>query len=283
MLSPSDVVETCSLGGEATYLKLKDGRELVLKGVPRQERASWQPGTPWTELQALDILSAAGAPVPKLVAADPQAGWLMNTFLPGRPLGEVLPVVGDAAFPALVAGLTQIERILSAYASELTPHTADDAPSAWFDMAKRMESLLTSEAAEAWAKLIQDVLDPAALTLGPLDIHAGNAIWHRDQVYFIDFATAGPDFPERRLAAYGQAVSPQVASALTPAAYASYVEAAGHKAGLRLAVFDLLFWGVVLSRLRAGDPNPLREWALAQWRRDRLPDGRLAIVIEGLR
>lgn len=303
MLSPADVVKTHPLGCEATYLRLKDGRELVLKGVPRQDRERWRPGQAWTELQVLDILGAAGAPVPKLVAADPQAGWLLLTYLPGQPLGEVLPRLSDASsslFSALVEGLRTIEGVFSSFASELAPYVADAAPSTWSSMASQMEALLTPCAASAWRALVQDVMEPEALTLGPLDIHAGNAIWYQGQLYFIDFATIGPDFPERRIAAYGQVAWPKAASSLTPEAYGTYSDTAGPKAALRLAVFDLLFWGVVLERLQVmeneptsplgarlraelGDPEPLRKGALVQWRRNRVDDARVATVVAGLR
>lgn len=306
--SPEDVLETRSLGGEATYLRLKDGRELVLKGVPRQERERWRPGRAWTELVALDLLAAAGAPVPQLLAADTRAGWLLRQYIPGPPLGTVLlptdpgpgPTPGPAdIFRALADGLRRIEQVLAAAAAELAPHVDDVAHATWKRMAARLESLLAPEAADAWQELVREALDPAALTLGPLDIHAGNAVWHEGRVYFVDFATLGPDFPERRLAAYGQAVRPKAASALTAEVYAAYAEEAGPRAALRLAVFDLLFWGVVLQRLRIMTEQPespdalrlRREWgeaaalsagAIAQWHRERVPDARLAAVVAGL-
>lgn len=301
----STVAVSRPLGGEATYLQLADGRAFVLKGVPRQERPRWRPGRPWAELVVLDLFGSAGGPVPRLVAADLAAGWLLRTFEPGRPLSDLAVAarddagLGGAVFSDLVEGLRDLEQRFASAAGDLQPYLAADAPALWHAWSDAAARLLRPEGQQAWQELARAVLQPAAATLGPLDVHAGNAVWQPGGVRFLDFATVGPDYPERRLAAYAQTVGPQPGSLLTPEAYAAYAGRCGRDAALRLALFDLLFWAVALSRLRAAmqqpggpaaealrrawpDPEALWPAALAMWRRRRLDDPRLEAITGAL-
>ncbi|MFS8571576.1 MAG: hypothetical protein LOD85_00905, partial [Clostridia bacterium] len=79
----ADLEEARRLTGDVLYVRLSDGRQLAAKGVARQSAATWRPGEPWAELVALDALGAEGAPVPKLVAADLEHGWLAMEFADG--------------------------------------------------------------------------------------------------------------------------------------------------------------------------------------------------------
>lgn len=295
------VVTTRHLAGEATYLKLADGRELVLKGVPRQERSRWRPGTPWAELVALDAIGALGGPVPRLVALDLEAGWLLRTYEPGRPLSQEIPTgeKDPGLFSSLVAALFHLERLFVEAQDAIKAHTTAAAPSLWGTLHTRMQGLLSAQAQEAWAELSREVLTPDALTVGPLDINAGNALWQRSRIIFLDFATIGPDFPERRLASYAQIAWPKVGSSLDANAFSRYRAEYGNQAALRLALFDLLYWAIALSRLRvvldhpesaaaralAGEvPEPERLWqpTLDMWTRRRLSDERINTIVRGI-
>lgn len=251
LLFGSHVVDTRPLGGQATYLRLADGRELVLKGVPRQELSRRRPGEPWCELAVLDLLGAVGAPVPQLLAFDLEDGWLVYEFVSG-PTGREL--VRDGAPPAgfvleIAAALRRIENTLYAEQQALQKFTAPDSHGTWQVLSQKMLPLLTPPAKAAWEKLARLALDASALTLGPVDTHAGNVVWHDGQPVFLDFATIGRDFTERRLAAYVQVDGLHAQAALSPAVYTAYAERYGLTASLRLAFFDFLFWGIVWARL----------------------------------
>lgn len=298
----SEVIHSRRLPGEATHIKLADGRELVLKGVPRQERSSRQPGQPWTELVALDSLGAEGAPVPRLVAADVGDGWLIRDYDPGQPLNELLATKKQPSslFSTLVRDLLSIESACLTAADELGPfivaHSSIDEVRG---LAQGIEPLLLPGARSAWQDLINMALAPDTLSLGPVDNHPGNALWQGDRLIFIDFATVGLDFMERRIVAYSQLAYPTVASIITPHAYDHYRAVAGEQATLRLALFDLLFWGIVLSRLYAlraqpesgaaialraawPDADALWEPAYAMWTRFRLANATITTIGKGL-
>lgn len=296
----STVSASRALGGEATYLRLADGRELVLKGVPRQSRPTWQPGAPWAELVLLDLLAAEGAPVPRLLAADPKAGWLVRTYEPGLPLSRALATEAESLFAPCLHALNSVERILQREADYIAPYTTEQAAATWDAMRRSVSALLTPTAQATWDDVSGRVLHPDARTLGLLDVNAENALWRDGSVLFIDLASVGPDYPERRLTAYLQVVAPSPASALTEEAYARYLEEHGEEAAWRLALFDLLFWLTALSRIRLmrtqpdhpvaqglrrawGDPETLRRPLLTAWHRRRFDDTELARIISGLR
>lgn len=295
----SSVAQTRRLGGEATYLLLGDGRELVLKGVPRQDRPTWVPGTPWTELVVLDLLASEGMPVPELVAADLNDGWMLRSYEPGQPLSEIVSPLRHEVWSALVQNLTSLEKTLAAASHELSTFATPSAPAAWASVNENMMGLLAPAGQQAWNELREWVLLPQETTLGLLDINANNAVWNEGRLCFIDFATIGPDFPERRLVSYAQSAWPHPGTLLGPAAYEDYASQFGQRAAVRLALFDLMFWAIVLARLQVmrtrpqsdaairlrkvwGDPQKLWEPSLRMWGRHRMTDRRLDEIVGGL-
>lgn len=297
----SPVITTRPLGGEATYFALADHRELVHKGVPRQSRPMWQSGQPWTELVVLDLLHYHGASVPKLVAADLQAGWMLYEYEQGDTLASIIcQEASPPIFPSLARELATIQNACMSASEDLAPYAAAADPDDFRALASGLTWLLAPAARPSWRALINLCLDPDALCLGPVDVQPANALWNDDRVLFIDFGTVGPDYTERRLVSYCQLVSPQVGTLLTPEAYQWYKETAGYLPALRLAFFDLLFWGLALSRLevvRRQPHSPVAQAIAAAWthsdalwssictlwQRTRLDDPHVMAVTRGLR
>ena len=73
---------------------------------------------------------------------------------------------------------------------------------------------------------------------------------------FLDMASYGYDVTEKRLSAYAQRAGKHPATMLDEAAYADYAAFRGEGAAIRLAYYDLLFWGIGLMRLLAALRQP---------------------------
>lgn len=264
-------------------LSLADGRRLVAKSVARQSLPTWRPGQPWAELVALDALGAAGAPVPKLVAADLEHGWLVTEFAGGDDLDAALASRSEEAFRLLVLGLLRLEEAFASEWEVLKPwavaRVEDDRT-----LAAGLASLLDPGCREAWLDLAREATEreategdaargsataghptqagdacdaktPAFWTPGPLDVRAANVVWAKD-VTFLDMASYGYDVTERRLASYAQRAGKGAASLLNAAAYGWYRKVRGERAAVRLAFYDLLHWGLAIARLVAAIREP---------------------------
>lgn len=301
------IVSVEPLGGQAFAVSWADGRRTVLKGVPRQEAEFWHPGKPWTELVAADLMTAEDAPTPRLLAADLTHGWLLREFAPGRPLDEVADPKGhrgradeggvSPVFSALVAELSRLEATFEAVWPELAPFDATPAGDL-AALAVGVGRLLPDNAQSAWDDLTR-LAESGPRLPGPLDVRPANAVWNGDTVFFLDLATVGFDYKERRLVAYAQAAGRTWSSLLCESAYSAYARVNGEDAAVRLAYFDLMFWALVFARLRIlehraaspagqvlrnvwGDPATLRPKWLTQWRRPRIHDPRIDAVVRAL-
>lgn len=292
-----ELCATRSLGDAVLYLRLRDGRELVAKGVARQSVPSWEPGRPWAELVALDALSAAGAPVPNLIAADLNHGWLIQEFVPGETMTEVLRREEQDAFGALAHGLIRLEAAFEAQWDALErwavpAHRRDRR------LAELAEPLLNEGARLSWKELAALATEEEAARPGPLDVRSGNAIW-AGTVTFLDMASYGYDVTEKRLVAYAQVAGSAPASLLDENSYTEYMAMRGERAAVRLAYYDLLFWAIALVRLIAalkqpeskagrmvkkvwGEPTRLLPLYKAMWERTRVADARIDQVRQGL-
>jgi len=286
------------LGPEVLLVHLGDGRRLVAKGVARQSWESWRPGRPWAELVALDALGALGAPVPRLVAVDQEHGWLAMEYVPGTGIEEAALRPSPGAFASLTAALQALEEAFAAEWQSLSPWAAASPGQPW-ELAARLVPLLDADAHGAWAEVAGEALDPSAVRPGPLDVQPDNVVWG-ERVALIDMASFGYDWTEKRLAAYAQRAGPRPVSLLDRRAYAHYAEAKGEQAAVRLAFFDLLYWGVALTRLLAamrdpgskaagrlrsawGEPQALVAPFASMWQRERIADPRVERVRNGLR
>lgn len=305
-LLDGELVGASMLGDEALLVRLAGGRQLVAKRVARQSQGTWRPGKPWAELVALDALSARGAPVPRIVAADLGHGWLALEYVPGVGLQEVCEAGAPpattrlAAFVSLVNALEQLEHAFAAEWEHLSPWAtpvADDHR----QLAAGLAPLLDHGARDAWNELAALAIQRGAVHPGPLDVQPGNVIWGErpSRVTFVDMASFGHDVTEKRLVAYAQKAGPGPRSLLDHLAYGEYERLKGREAALRLAFFDLLYWGMALARLLAaqrapgsvaaervrevwGDPEALIAPFAAMWRRERLDDPRIERVQHGL-
>lgn len=279
----AEPVEVRALSPDAYWLRTESGEELVAKRVPRQERPRWRPGKPWAELVALDILAAAGGPVPRLLAADLEGGWLILAHVPGRTLLDATAGDVDALFTALVDAVVQVETILEAEEEALLPYLPDPPVDDAEPLIAAVESSLSPAAAADWRALVSEVFADARRTLGSLDLQPGNALATGEQVLLIDFSLVGWTVRERRLVAYAHRSRPRPGTILTEDAYASYRSRAGEEAALRLAVYDMAYaLRLVADGAGQGAKTAERDDALHVWRRRRLDDGRLEAVCDGL-
>lgn len=266
----SVVTEVRPLTAGTTYIQLEDGRELIHQSVPRQEQPAWQPGTPWAELAVFDVFTSHCAPLPRLRAADVQAGWLIRDYVPGKPLAHVLTPYDGAdehadgkLFNCLLTGLRTVHSVFAKETEALQPFVvaADDG---WLPrIVQRLARFLTPSGRKAWHELTWLVLHKQPPHLGPADVQAGNVIVSHNDCTFIDMATIQFDWAERRLVAYSQKAHNPVGSLLTPEAYRVYEKQYGTEAMQRLALFDFIFWGIALARLHVLRTQPHSEAAHA--------------------
>lgn len=272
-----------ALSPDATWVRTEAGQELVVKRVPRQERSHWRPGRPWVELVTLDLLAAAGGPVPRLLAADLEGGWLVLAYVPGKTLLEAAGCAGDTCFAALTDAVVQVESILQEEEEAIRsflpdPPTDDAAP-----LIEAVEAALLPEAAAQWRSLVLEAFAGARRTLGSLDLQPGNALAAGERVLLIDFSVVGWTVRERRLVAYAHRSRPRPGTILTQSAYAAYRDRAGDGAALRLAVYDMAYaLRLLAGRAGLGLAGEELDDALRLWRRPRLDDRRLAAVCDGL-
>lgn len=286
-----------SIGEAVLYLKLKDGRELVAKGVARQSLASWRPGRAWAELVALDALNQVDAPVPKLVAADLHHGWLVEEFVAGETLARLLAHPPRGAFGSLTRGLFRLEEAFAAQWDILERWAAPPGESDR-KLAELVTPLLDDKARQPWMELAAEATSASAFRPGPLDVRSANVVLAGD-VTFLDMASYGYDVTEKRVAAYAQVAGGAPASLLDREGYRFYQDLRGDEAALRLAFYDLLFWGIGLLRLVAaakapksraamavreqwGEPGRLLPRYLAMWERERLAEPRIERLRQGL-
>lgn len=303
----SVVTDMRQLTDGTTYIQLEDGRKLIHRNVPRQEQATWQRGTPWTELAVFDVFTDYDVPAPRLRAVDIQAGWLMRDYAEGTPLNKTLPaydVIQDKAdyalFNKLVTGLLNIQDVFAAESTTLQPFAVVPDTAGLRRVAQRIAHFLTPAARNAWDTLTKITLHNEPPHLGPADIQTGNIIVTDDECTFIDMATIQCDWTERRLVAYCQQAIPSLRTLLTPAAYTMYESTFGTEAVRRLALFDFIFWGIVHARLHVvrtapsseaaralqaagvSDSPTIRQAVRAMWERPRLPDPFIERVAGGL-
>ncbi|HLS89859.1 MAG TPA: hypothetical protein VK101_01240 [Limnochordia bacterium] len=285
------------IGEAILYLKLKDGRELVAKGVARQSLASWRPGQAWAELVALDALNEVDAPVPKLVAADLHHGWLVEEFVAGDTLAKLLAHPPPGAFRSLTRGLFRLEEAFAAQWDILERWAAPPGESDR-RLAELVTPLLDAKARQAWTELAAEATSASVFRPGPLDVRSANVVLARD-VTFLDMASYGYDVTEKRLAAYAQIAGGAPASLLDQESYRFYQGFYSEEAALRLAFYDFLFWGIGLLRLVAaakaptsraakavreqwGKPGRLLPRYLAMWERERIAEPRIERLRQGL-
>ncbi len=280
------VVKQIALSADVWRVVLSDGLTCIVKRVPRQSLPTWQPGQPWAELVALDILAAEGAPVPKLVAADLERGFLVQSFIKGTTLREV----HDSGASEVVAHLDEavhiIEALLDQVASEVKPFLVESQAEERTSMFARVRRALTPDAAAAWDHLLAAGFedDVPAPSLGSLDIQPENAIVN-DRVFLIDFATLGRVDRERRIVGYVHRAHPRPGTLLSPRSYAAYSSRWGEAGALRLAAYDFAF---TLPIIEAAAKAPrggksTSDDALGLWCRERFGDERLELIRKGLR
>ncbi len=277
------------LGPQVVYLSLADGRELIHKEVPRQDRPTWRPGAPWTELVWIDYLAAEGLPVPELVAADVQHGWMVQAFVPGRLLSEG---VDGPTFVRLLRSLLRVESACERAPHDVRTFSVQGMEADLEYERRQIEKWVTDETASALSSLIDDGFGGARPPIGPLDIRSENALDLGDEVVLIDFASVGADFTERRLAGYIWTALPTPRSFLTEAHFSAIEGTLGRRAALRLAFFDFAYCARALDRRLGPKPSEhqygpsssgIIERLQREWERARIDDERVIAVQRGLR
>lgn len=262
------MVEASPLSPETVLLKLDDGRALVWKGVPRQAAERWRPGEPWAELVALDALGAVGGAVPSLVACDLKNGWLISEYVDGVPLDALPDERRASGWSSLVEGYLRLEAHFEEVWGELEPFSVpfEDETEA---LARGILSLFPPDplAASAWLSLLDEALQ-GERTPGSLDVRGANALLGEDGVTFLDFATLGLEYPEKRLVAYARRPDPFRPGLLETGGFMDYADIAGEDGAVRLAFFDFLYWGLLISRLKAAQAfpdSPRLAWVKEAW------------------
>ncbi|MAF13249.1 hypothetical protein CMK11_22575 [Candidatus Poribacteria bacterium] len=196
-----------------------------------------------TEWRALSLLASAGSAVAQPVAIDRDARFLVTRWAAGATLDDACQrpsAVDPVTIAACLSELGAIERACAEGADALASHTVrrDDrllveefaasfarAREAYYvclDAARALTQDTARACDAAWQGLWTALAD-APTTLGPLDMNARNLVLSPDGPVFLDFATVGWDWPERRVAQYLTAMGRmredgRVACALTPRA-----------------------------------------------------------------
>ena len=222
---------------------------MIHKEVPRQDLPSWRPGAPWTELVWIDYLSTEGLPVPPLVAADVDHGWLVEGFVRGSLYSGTLT---PGAVLRLVDSVVRIEAACEAAPADVRAFSAgkvevDPRRERWI-----IARWLRDEALPALDGLVDAAFGGARPLLGPVDIRAENAIDTGDRAVLIDFAAMGEDYRERRIAGYAWTARPEPRCILGEEDYRTVERTLGPQAALRLAFFDFAHCAWALARTAAG-------------------------------
>ena len=243
------------------------------------------------EREVLDILRAAGCPVPAFLGADSDAQCIFLQWVGDRLLDDAIQDGDHAATMPAIRGLCAIERACAQRADQLAPRVVPSASraalaAAWDDAGARahagieelcgrlqrpvdagMQPLL--EAIHGWL-----AARPAAL--GSVDYNARNAVVEPGgtRVYFLEFAKIGWDWTERRLTQYTTSTGSgrpdgRVRSLLDAPAARLYAEVSGRSDGARALdchrIFFLLNSAALLCAALDGEPAAL---ALRQhWKR----------------
>lgn len=301
------VIDHRPLGGETQLITLADGRQLVIKPVSRQEQDVWCSGKPWVEAAAYDFLLDKEAPVPKLIGIDARHGWIALEFISGLNLEEAAPKEDNndqTLFQAAIEAVRRLEQALVGFDGEMDQLGLGRPVG--FQQPPDIGRLLSPKAQRALESISSDVLGDVrkgawdSVPLGPTDMRGANALWTGERIVIVDLATLGHLPSEQRLAAYLQRTRPPFHTYITSRSLAHYQRVRGDVAALRLAYYDLIYWGLVLARLIAVQKEPespaastvRREWgddasslwnqAWSMWNRERLDDERIKIITSGL-
>lgn len=274
------------LSPDVWHVRTDPSTSIIVKRVPRQARPCWKPGQPWAELVVLDLLAAEQAPVPQVLAADLEQGFMVMAFIEGKSLVDNADPSIDTSslLRILTTSLKHIEKILGRFETTLRPYLlpADDTGCrAMFD---KVAALLNPEARQAWSDLLAEGFDTSqpGPTLGSLDVQPGNAIVHDGKVTLIDFATVGWAHTEQRIVGYMHHMRPAPGTLLDDEGYRSYLSMEGKRATLRLAAYDFAFTAQMFT-IAANEGDVAAGTRIIEvWKRPRTADKRVEQVRLGL-
>ncbi|MBT4496123.1 MAG: phosphotransferase [Gemmatimonadetes bacterium] len=217
------VVDVEEMDVDVWRVNCADGRCLVAK----QQLFGWMTrGRPHdllvVERRVLDLLEAAGCPVPRVLGGDDDQQFIFLEHCGDRTLDDVVQDGGEKGLEdwteALIRGFCSIERRLQEREEELAPHIAPgaDRPALaanWEAAGKRAGEGLRYLLAGAPSHLIEarQLLGELVVrlgarrpALGSTDYNARNVVVDLDtgRLSFIEFAKIGWDWSERRLMQY---------------------------------------------------------------------------------
>ncbi len=164
------------------------------------------PDTSKCEAAVLEILSAKGAHVPKLIDHDPR-GVLIMQYIDGSVLGCLSPCEIEGSIPELMRTWRNLCNVWKEVEEALS-HL--NTPSPKENFVKGMKGIgnwlcekapYPEHAERAW-KDILEIAVSAPQRLGSLDYNPYNLIKTEEGYVFIDFETIGLDWNERRLWQY---------------------------------------------------------------------------------
>ena len=211
---------------------LTDGREVAVKLAARSDQPQATTAAPdrlALEAQVLAQLRLRGAPVPGLIAAEPDV--LVTQWCAGATLDDWSQRRSAAARRAPVAaagrGLLRLEAAFGQFpGAAAAAAAAERRRPAWlaarrqeYRAAREVAQRLTGQRpaprgqertiAEEWEALWV-VVAASRLTLGPLDVNARNVLLSHEassgsrrwRATFLDMGAIGPDSPARRLVHY---------------------------------------------------------------------------------
>lgn len=242
----------------------------------------------------LGKLAAAGCPVPAVLGTDYQRDLILLEFVGELTLDDWIQAAAPAARRAMAGRLVgahcAIHRTMALHTPHLRLHTApgcdvEALATAWRIATSRaregLQYLLGHEptlAAEA-QRILGRISGQCAArepSLGTADYNARNVVIHATNApRFIEFATLGWDWPERRLAQYGLPLGTRhpegkIASVLDGSAAAVYQRLGGNPVALEQHHLVLLLNAVArLGRILAAPHIPENHALLRTWLRPR--------------
>lgn len=263
-------------GADVWHAKLASNVQVAVK---RHAHA----GAGEVEFGVLQMLHRLGAPVARPLRWDPQSQILITGWVGSRTLATAMSYPQEAKAQqsadlrllahSLMRGCNALETAFAGIAGKLPLNTTgerqrrhaelrdrcDHAPATFARLAAlrnvkpppRWESSLH----KAWG-VIADALCASRLTFGGRDCTPRNVLTDGSEVWFVDFAVVGLDWPEARLAQYAATVGADAPglrpeSLLTHGKEQWYVES-GCIESAQLDMHQLVLWSEVLRLLLSG-------------------------------
>ena len=236
------------------------------------------------EFGVLQMLHTLGAPVVRPLQWDTQLGVLTSEWVEQRTLAAAISTVSvpqqrkEHALPTLAQSLMRgcftLETAFEGIAERLPLRTTGEpqrrqaevrercrrAPETYMRLADHCNLAVprgwTSALQTAWLAVADSLCD-GRLTFGGRDCTPRNVLTDGTQVWFLDFAVIGLDWPEARLAQYAASVGANTPgilpmSLLTHAEERWYVESGSIESAL-LDMHHLVLWSEALRLLLAGE------------------------------